>query len=61
MSLQSLPTQAGQHHLIAAELKPKVESWMRARNAIVHSSMMVTKVQTQEILDGVLHLVNQWN
>jgi len=61
MSLHSLVELGADQRFIPAEVRGRIESWMKLRNEIVHSSQSVSKAQAREIVDGVLQLVNQWN
>jgi len=57
-SLRTLIDQAIDQGIITAENRTQLDSWMRKRNEIVHSSMSVSKAQATEIVGGVLRIVN---
>jgi hypothetical protein len=60
LSLRSLVDQAAEQQVISQQLRPRIDSWMRTRNEVVHSSMPITKAQAQEIVEGVMELIDQW-
>jgi hypothetical protein len=60
LSLRSLVDQAAEQQVISQQLRPRIDSWMRTRNEVVHSSMPITKAQAQEIVEGVMKLIDQW-
>ncbi|MGB9236865.1 MAG: hypothetical protein WCC04_20845 [Terriglobales bacterium] len=59
LSMRSLIDQAVDQHIIPQELRFRLDSWMRTRNEIVHSSMLISKAQVGEIVDGILKLIAQ--
>jgi hypothetical protein len=61
LSLRSLVDLAVEQQAIQLALKMRIDSWMRTRNEVVHSSMPITKTQAREIVEGVMELVDQWN
>jgi hypothetical protein len=61
MSLRSLVDHGVEQQAIPPAVKTRVDSWMRTRNEVVHSSMTITKAQAREIVEGVMQLVEQWN
>ena len=61
MSLRSLVDHAVEQRVIQPGHKMRIDSWMRTRNEIVHSSMPITKAQARDIVEGVMELVDQWN
>jgi len=61
MSLRSLVEHAVEQQFIQPALKMRIDSWMRIRNEVVHSSMPITKARARDIVEGVMELVDQWN
>ena len=61
MSLRSLVDHAVEQQAIPPVVKTRMDSWMRTRNEVVHSSLAITKAQAREIVEGVMQLVEQWN
>jgi hypothetical protein len=60
LSMRSLIDQAVNQEVISQELRMRLDSWMRIRNEVVHSSMTVSKSQAADIVNGVMELVEQW-
>jgi uncharacterized protein YutE (UPF0331/DUF86 family) len=60
LSMRSLIDQAVNQEVIPQELRMRLDSWMRIRNEVVHSSMAVSKNQATDIVNGVMELVEQW-
>lgn len=58
--MRSLIDQAVNQEVISQELRMRLDSWMRIRNEVVHSSMTVSKSQAADIVNGVMELVEQW-
>jgi hypothetical protein len=61
LSLRSLVDQAVEQRIIQPEVKMRIDSWMRTRNEVVHSSMPIARAQAHQIVEGVMELINQWN
>jgi hypothetical protein len=61
MSLRSLVDYAVEQQVIEPTLKMGIDSWMRTRNEVVHSSMPITRAQARDIVEGVMQLVDRWN
>ncbi len=59
LSMHSLIDQAVEQEIIPPELRIRVDSWMRTRNEVVHSSVSISRAQAREIVDGVLELTAQ--
>jgi len=57
--IRSLLDQAVEHGLFPKESRLLLNSWMRSRNAAVHSATLVSKAQAEEIVSGVLSLLHQ--
>lgn len=60
MSLRSLVDHGVEQQAIPAALKMRIDSWMRTRNEVVHSSMPITRAQAREIVEAVMELIAQW-
>ncbi len=61
LALRSLIDRAIEQQLIQPELRQSLDSWMRTRNEVVHSSKPVSKAQAREIVEGVMNIINSWN
>jgi hypothetical protein len=59
--MRSLMDQAVEQDIIPRESRPQVDSWMRTRNEVVHSSMPVPRALANEIVSGVLALLARMN
>jgi hypothetical protein len=59
LSMRSLIDQAVAEGLVTPEVRNRIDSWMRVRNEVVHSSMAVSRAQALEIVNGVLALIEQ--
>jgi hypothetical protein len=59
LSMRSLIDQAVDQRIIPQELRLHLDSWMRTRNEVVHSSMPISRAQAGEIVDGILKLIAQ--
>jgi uncharacterized protein YutE (UPF0331/DUF86 family) len=57
--MRTLMDQALEQQIVTSELRDKIEVWMRVRNEVVHSSMVVSRAQAKEIVDGVLDLIEE--
>ena len=57
LSLRSLVERAIEQQIIRPEAKARIDSWMRARNAAVHSSMAISRAEAREIVEGVLNIL----
>jgi hypothetical protein len=57
LSMRSLIDQALAEGLVTPEVRNRIDSWMRVRNEVVHSSMAVSRAQALEIVNGVLALI----
>ena len=58
LSLRSLIERAVQQQIIQPESISRINSWMRLRNEVVHSSMPIGKAEAREIVDGVLAILD---
>jgi hypothetical protein len=58
-SMRALMDQALEQQIVTRDVRDKIEVWMRVRNEVVHSSMVVSKAQAKEIVDGVLALIEE--
>jgi hypothetical protein len=61
LSLRSLVENALEQQVFQPAVKMRIDSWMRIRNEVVHSSLPVSKAQAREIVEGVMELIGQWN
>lgn len=61
LSLRSLVDQGMEQQVIQPQLKARIDSWMRTRNEVVHSSIPIARNQAHEIVEGVMDLIGQWN
>lgn len=61
LSMRSLIDQAVEQEVIPQEVRMRLDSWMRLRNEVVHSSMAVSRSQAADIVNGVMQLVEQWD
>jgi hypothetical protein len=59
LSRRSLIDQALAEGLITPEVRNRIDAWLRVRNEVVHSSMVVSRAQALEIVNGVLALIEQ--
>ena len=59
MSMRSLIDHAVEQNIIQPVLKTQIDSWIRLRNEVVHSSIAIGKAQAREMIDGVLALLGQ--
>ena len=59
LSIRSLLDQAVEQGIISPKSRIRVDSWMRLRNEVVHSSISISKGQAREIVEGILELTNQ--
>ena len=57
MSMRSLIDHAVEQNIIQPVLKTQIDSWIRLRNEVVHSSIAIGKAQAREMIDGVLALL----
>jgi uncharacterized protein YutE (UPF0331/DUF86 family) len=60
LSMRSLIDQGVEQGVIPQELRIRIDSWMRLRNEVVHSSKAVSRSQAAEMVTGVMQLVEQW-
>jgi hypothetical protein len=60
LSLCSLVGQAAEQQVIPQQIRPRIDSWMRTRNEVVHSSMPIARAQAHEIVESVMKLIDQW-
>ena len=60
LSLRTLVDIAVDRGIVNPELKTRIDAWMRTRNEVVHSSIPVTAARAQEIVNGVLELIDRW-
>lgn len=58
MSFRKLFEKSVNEGLIAEELMPRIDRWIRTRNEVVHSSKTIAKSEAQEIVEGVMRIVN---
>lgn len=58
-SMRTLMDQALEQQIVTRELRDKIDVWMRVRNEVVHSSMVVSRAQAKEIVDGVFALIEE--
>jgi SIR2-like domain len=61
LSLRSLIDQAIEQQVIQPKIKTSIDSWMRTRNEVVHSSKPIARAQAHEIVEGVMELIGHWN
>jgi len=61
LSLRTLTDLGAEQGLMQPETKTRIDSWVKLRNDVVHSSQVVSKAQAREVVDGVLELIEQWN
>ena len=61
LALRSLIDIAIEQQVIDPGLRPQLDSWMRTRNEVVHSSKPLSKAQAREIVEGVMKIINSWN
>jgi uncharacterized protein YutE (UPF0331/DUF86 family) len=61
LSMRSLVDRAVEQGVIPQASRSRLNQWMQVRNAVVHSSITVTKAQAREIVDGVMNLIHQQN
>lgn len=59
LSIRPLIDYAVDQAIIPQELRPRLDSWMRIRNEVVHSSISVPRAQAAEIVNGVMQLIEQ--
>lgn len=59
MSMRSLVDHAVEQNIIQPVLRTQIDSWIRLRNEVVHSSIAIGKAQAREMIDGVLALLGQ--
>lgn len=59
LSIRSLIDYAVEQQIIRQEVRPRLDSWMRIRNEVVHSSISISRAQAVEIVTGVMELVEQ--
>jgi SIR2-like protein len=59
LSMRSLIDQAVEQGIVPQELRIHLDSWMRIRNEVVHSSISIPRAQASEIVHGVLELTTQ--
>ena len=59
LALRPLLDLAVEQQLIMPAIRPQIDGWMRVRNEAVHSSMAVSRIQAQEIVEGVLAVIGQ--
>ncbi len=57
MSMRSLIDHAVEQNIIQPVLRTQIDSWIRLRNEVVHSSIAIGKAQAREMIDGVLALL----
>jgi hypothetical protein len=58
MSLRTLVEHAIDRGLIPRETRVQLDSWMRIRNEVVHSSISVSKAEATAIVNGILRIIN---
>lgn len=58
-SMRTLMDHALEQQIVSRELRDKIDVWMRVRNEAVHSSMVVSRAQAKEIVDGVFALIEE--
>jgi hypothetical protein len=59
LSIRSLIDYAVDQEIIPQELRPRLNSWMRTRNEVVHSSISISRAQAAEIVTGVMQLITE--
>jgi hypothetical protein len=59
LSMRSLVDQAVEQRIISQDLRRRIDSWMRTRNEVVHSSISVSRNQAAEIVNGILEVINE--
>jgi hypothetical protein len=61
LPLRTLIDLAVEQGVIQPQVKMRIDSWMRMRNEVVHSSIPIARAQAQEIVEGVMELIAGWN
>jgi SIR2-like protein len=61
MSLRSLVDLAVESGQITAQVRTRIDPWMRLRNEVVHSSMPVSASQARQIVNGAMELLQGLN
>ena len=59
LSIRSLIDHAVDQGIIPQELRTRLDSWMRIRNEVVHSSFSISRAQAAEIVNEVTRLIAQ--
>lgn len=59
LALRSLLDLAVEQQLIRSATRPEIDRWMRVRNEVVHSSIDISRNQAQQIVQGVLAVIQQ--
>ena len=59
LALRSLLDLAVEQQVIRPTVRQQIDGWMRVRNEAVHSAVAISRSQAQEIVDGVLGLIQQ--
>jgi hypothetical protein len=59
LSIRSLIDHAVEQGIIPEELRSRLDSWMRTRNEVVHSSISISRAQASEIVNEVTRLIAQ--
>jgi hypothetical protein len=54
LSLRSLVDQAVEQQILPQQVRPRIDSWMRTRNEVVHPSMPIARAQAHDIVEGVM-------
>ena len=57
LSMRSLIDRAVEQNVIQAQYRARIESWMRVRNEVVHSSVQIGKEKAREIVEGVFEVL----
>jgi hypothetical protein len=57
-SLLDVATESGQ---ITQQVRSRIHPWMRVRNEVVHSSILVSAAQARQIVNGVMEILGGWN
>jgi hypothetical protein len=61
MSFRSLADLAAENGAITLEARNRIEPWMRTRNEVVHSSVLVSAAQARHIVNGAMELMQDWH
>jgi len=57
--MRSLVELASQRGIITPAFERQLNVWMRLRNQVVHSAVVVSKAQATEIVNGVMAWIQQ--